>query len=361
MPADDGLDLERVAAIGSYRHQIVPLVVAAFRGSGRAIPAPIAARYDPVGPYLAAREAVRLCALLEAGGIEPLFLKGSTLAMLAYGALDRRRFGDIDILVRPDEASRAAALLSDAGYRADGCLPDALPDRVARLLPLAKDIALDHVASGHVVELHWRMTDTIGERPPRDIEEVEQVDLAPGLALPTLGSEALFPYLCGHGAAHLWARLRWLADIAALLARAPDGGEQLWRDARVRGQGRATASAILLATRFFGVPVPASFPTPASIRLRLLVWASCRVIEAGGGATDLAETRWRGWAEMAAKLLLASRTGDAAGWTMKLLFSVADGDEPDGSRLWYVRHSLLRIPRLIQRRRKRRAVGQRAA
>ncbi len=52
-----------------------------------------------------------------ADGIEPILFKGSTLAMLAYGAIQCRQFGDIDLPVRPTVARQAAMLLEDAGYR----------------------------------------------------------------------------------------------------------------------------------------------------------------------------------------------------------------------------------------------------
>ncbi|MES3101648.1 nucleotidyltransferase family protein [Sphingomonas faeni] len=357
------LDDERVAAI-ARRHQVMPLVVAGYRRTGTVVPPALAKRHDPVAPFRLAREAIRLRALLEAEGIEPLFLKGSALAMLAYGSLDARQFGDIDLLVRPSEAAHAATLLGAAGYRlsespvgdleAEDLAARDLGARIARLLPLAKDIALTHRDTRHVVELHWRMTDNPHERPPRDHGGVQMVEITPGTALPTLEGEALFAYLCAHGAAHLWARLRWLGDVAALLANADDGGERLWIAAVARGQERAAASAILLAHRFLDTPLPPGFAPRRSLRLRLLVAAAAHVVTAGGGTTDLAHTRWRGWAEMGAKLLLASDLGDLRGWSTRLLFSVPAGEHVGPSRLWYVTHPLQRIPKLLKRRRLRR-------
>lgn len=250
----DDLDGDTLAAI-AHRHQVVPLVVEALKRRGLAIPPALAARYDPLAPLRSAREAIRLHTLLIADEIEPILLKGSTLAMLAYGAIQRRQFGDIDLLVRPTEALRAARLLEDAGYRTLGGAGD-LSERVTRTMPLAKDIAIRHPGNRHIVELHWRMTDNLHERPVRDREAIQWVELAPGAAVPTLATDALFAYVCNHGAAHLWARLRWLADVAALLAREADGGDRVWHAAIARRQTRAAASAILLAGHFFGTPPP---------------------------------------------------------------------------------------------------------
>ncbi len=365
-PADAGdgyrdLDGPLLAAI-AHRHQVVPLVVETLSRHGLPIPPALAARHDPLAPLRAAREAIRLRTLLMADGIAPIFLKGSALAVLAYGAIGRRQFGDIDLLVRPTDAHRAAELLDTAGYRAHGdadpnlagssLAGGTLADRVARLSPLAKDIAVHHPGNGQIVELHWRMTDALHERPVWDREAVQWVELAPGAAVPTLATDALFAYVCHHGAAHMWARLRWLADVAGLLAREADGGDRLWRAAVARRQTRAAASAILLARRFFDTPLPPAFSAPASLRLMLLVALSRRVIEAGGGTTELARTRWRGWAEMTGKLLVASSPGDLAGWCVRLLFSASDA-EAERSRFWFVLHPLQRIPKLLKRRRLR--------
>ncbi len=196
----DDLDGDTLAAI-AHRHQVVPLVVEALKRRGLSIPPALAACHDPLAPLRSAREAIRLHTLLIADGIELMFLKGSTLAMLAmlaYGAIQRRQFGDIDLLVRPTEAPRAARLLEDAGYRTLGGAGD-LSERVTRTMPLAKDIAIRHPGNRQIVELHWRMTDNLHERPVRDREAIQWVELAPGAAVPTLATDALFAYVCNHG------------------------------------------------------------------------------------------------------------------------------------------------------------------
>jgi hypothetical protein len=208
------------------------------------------------------------------------------------------------------------------------------------------------------------MTDTLHERPlrdrpARDSDAVQWVELAPGAAVATLATEALFAYVCNHGAAHLWARLRWLANVAALLAPEPDGGDRLWHAAVARRQTRAAASAILLARRYFDTPPPPAFRAPVSLRLMLLVALSRRTIEAGGGTAELARSRWRGWAEMTGKLLIASSASDLLGWIMRLLFSASDEDGADRPRSWFVLYPLRRTPRLLRRRRARRLNGMR--
>jgi hypothetical protein len=83
------------------------------------------------------------------------------------------------------------------------------------------------------------------------------VPLATTEGLPTLGEEDLFTYLCMHGALHWWSRLKWLADLNAILATVPDSGiEDLLRAAELRGAGRAAAQALLLCRRVLATPLP---------------------------------------------------------------------------------------------------------
>jgi hypothetical protein len=75
--------------------------------------------------------------------------------------------------------------------------------------------------------------------------------------LPTLATEPLFAYLAIHGASSAWFRLKWIADVGALLATVPrDGIEPLYRSALALGAGRAAALALLLCHRLFDSPVP---------------------------------------------------------------------------------------------------------
>jgi hypothetical protein len=91
------------------------------------------------------------------------------------------------------------------------------------------------------------------------------VPLVNGIGLRTFSEDDLFAYLCAHGAVHCWFRLKWLADIAALLARQPEGGiERLYRAAHARGAGRCAAQAMLLCQRILGTPIPHQLITSLS-------------------------------------------------------------------------------------------------
>jgi hypothetical protein len=83
------------------------------------------------------------------------------------------------------------------------------------------------------------------------------VTLSGSSTLRTLGEYDLFTYLCVHGALHWWRQLRWLADIGALLASAPEDAAERYNDAATaRGAGRPAAQAMLLCWRLLHLPLP---------------------------------------------------------------------------------------------------------
>jgi hypothetical protein len=112
--------------------------------------------------------------------------------------------------------------------------------------------------SGIIVELHSGLVDSpmllpgIGMSSP-----IQHVEIAPGKSLPTLRRDELFAYLCVHGATHAWSRLKWLADVAALIS-GNDGSEieRLYRRSIELGAGRSSAQALLLCVQLLGTRVP---------------------------------------------------------------------------------------------------------
>jgi hypothetical protein len=71
--------------------------------------------------------------------------------------------------------------------------------------------------------------------------------------LPTLAGDELFAYLCVHGASSAWFRLKWIADLAALLSSCSPGEiARLYERSQQLGAGRPTAQALLLASATFG-------------------------------------------------------------------------------------------------------------
>jgi hypothetical protein len=206
-----------------------------------------------------ARESLRLQRLFEDAGLPLLFVKGASLAKLAFGNLGLRSGQDIDLLVGHETLSAAVALIMRAGYSRFDPPSTISEERLRLLMPLRKDLGFVHQVTGLRIELHWRLFLNPYAMDETSIMTTSRVvPLAGADGLRTLGEEDLFAYLCMHGAFHWWYRLKWLADINALLATVSEAdATRLFRAAEARGAGRAATQALLLCQRLFGT-VPSS-------------------------------------------------------------------------------------------------------
>ncbi len=284
------------------RHRVEGLVHRALSSSGAALPEAEkawlrdAASSIGMNNLLQAAESARLHKLLgEAGeaGIVGVFLKGATLSQLVYKMLGVKQAWDIDLLVPRDKASAAAAILRNAGYECTLPGPEFFDKAGAEWAALSKETLWTHVKSGLVVELHTALVDnprllpSVSARP-----ELQLVRLGSGMEVPTLEKDQLFAYLCVHGATHAWARLKWLADVAAFLrTEGPAETERLYRRSVELGVGRSSAQALLLCEKLLSLPLPEALARELK-RDSKLRWLESLAISAmaGRGATELDRT-----------------------------------------------------------------------
>ena len=195
-----------------------------------------------------AAESVRLQRLLDEAGITVMFLKGVSLSVLAYGSLALKHGKDIDLLVPEKDALTALDLLECAGYRILMPAPDLSQAQRRVVLKYDKEIILEHRQSGLQVELHWHLVNNPDLLRGIDAAApTQRVALSADASLRTLERADLFAYLCAHGAGHGWSRLKWLADLAALMCNMRgEDIERLYAFAEQRGAGRCAAQALLL-------------------------------------------------------------------------------------------------------------------
>jgi len=274
-PSDRRIGAIRAAASGildwprllrvSRRHRVVRLVDDGLTRAKLALPPEIADEIGARSAELAseslmmAAEALRLQRVFDEAGLPVLFVKGASLAVLAFGTLGLSSPQDIDLLVPLETLPTVSALIARAGYRRFDPPPEVSDAQLRRLLPLRKDFGFIHEATGLQLELHWRLfLNPYAMASVPLMARSRIVPLTGKQGLRTLGEEDLFAYLCMHGALHCWNRLKWLADINALLAAAPEGDiERLVHAAEARGAGQAAAQAMLLCWRLLGTPLPA--------------------------------------------------------------------------------------------------------
>ncbi|HEY0302719.1 MAG TPA: nucleotidyltransferase family protein [Rhizomicrobium sp.] len=258
-------DWDRLLRV-AIRHRVEAMVHAALAAAAIDMPAAVSqaltarAQRIVAGSMATAAESVRLQTLFDGAGIPLLVLKGAALAELAYGTLAVKRSRDIDLFVAPNDVDAALRLLAERGYGLGPSMKDLMARHRRLVLRHGRELALLNPETQIVVELRWRLVESPALLAGVDIESASQTVPMPAIgAVRTFQTEDLFAYLCLHGAAHGWSRLKWLADLNALIGSADDAEIlRLYRHAQARGTGICAGLALLLCHRVLGRPLPAS-------------------------------------------------------------------------------------------------------
>ncbi|HEX8558469.1 MAG TPA: nucleotidyltransferase family protein [Pyrinomonadaceae bacterium] len=247
----------------AHRHALLPLLHRGLeRAAGGRAPGAIRERLrakfreNATRNTLLAGELARLARLFESGGAPLLAYKGPALAVQAYGDLSLRRFIDLDVVVRRRDVARAGALLRAQGF----VKPDGLTESHERFL-LRRQHNLAYTSGGGklIVELHWEVAPEPFASVPLGEGTWERAGAVTlfGAEVKCLSPEDLLLALSVHGTKHLWERLAWVCDVAALVNSQPsldwDFVLGRARDSRV---GRMLRLALRLARGLLGARVP---------------------------------------------------------------------------------------------------------
>lgn len=354
LPDAGAIDPALLAQV-ARRHQVSALVAARLDAAGQAVPERLRAQAK-AARQRALRQlgfALGLIEALEQAGITAALIKGVALSQRAFGSPLLRGAVDIDLLVRTQDVAAAWEVLTRQGLVS---IMPPIPMAGARLALFCrarKDSVHKHSTSGHTVELHWRLSDDMAAPGMPPDNTLDTIMLAPGRSVRVLDDKTLFLYLCMHGAAHGWARIKWLADVAALLHHSPDGGAALWAHAAGAGGRIAAGSAVVLAQELFGLTPPPGFVAPRGVRIGILLWMACRIMRAGGGARELEATPWRGWAEMLAKMLVAANWRSRLAVLRRVALAGEDIAQVPLPRGLFWLYPALRVPLLVRRRAER--------
>lgn len=247
-------------------------------------------------------EEIRVTRLFRANGIEPVFVKGATLAVLAYGSLALKTSWDSDLLIAPNRIGAARGILSAAGYRL--CIPGInAPNLIDRYILRNKETTWINDDRSTVIELHSALVDATALLPRMGPDSPTQsVHVTRNNRLTTFARPELFTYLCVHGSTHRWERLKWLTDVAALIATGPETVEDLHATASRLGAANSADAALLLCSRLFGLELPQRLyqqieRTRSSLQLALLSIAALKSLDTvdttsiAGVAQELARLR----------------------------------------------------------------------
>jgi len=180
--------------------------------------------------------------------------KGPALAVRLYGDLSLRGFGDLDIMICERDVVRARHLLIDRGYAPasveTGDLNQFLHDHHELLL---------YRADGNVrVHLHWRFTSRtacLAGDPERFLQHLETLSVV-GEQMRSLRPETYLLLLSIHAAKHRWVQLKFICDIAEIVAVPDLDWNFVLQEANDLGLKRVLGTGLLLAQGLLGASVP---------------------------------------------------------------------------------------------------------
>jgi hypothetical protein len=203
-----------------------------------------------------AHETVRLVRAFETAGIAVVVLKGAAIAREIFGRFGLRSSIDIDLLVAPADVIDASRILSTLSLSRTEPAADASAAEMRDRLARHKDFVFWNATNGLTVELHWRLFQNATILPVIGPAMAVSVELFPGEAVPVLPLAWTALYLCVHGGEHGWARLKWLADIGALIHAGQIDADTIYAAACAHKVRRMVGPGLVLAHRIYDTPLP---------------------------------------------------------------------------------------------------------
>jgi hypothetical protein len=272
------------------RHRLDGMVNHALASAGVAIPPDAAAALEQRAAMIARRnltmaeESARLQRTFDKAGVANLVLKGAAVTALAYGNDPVKQAWDIDLVVPPEQVESAIVLLGMAGYR----MVSPAEQLTIKQLRIYVALGREFILAGRdqiFVELKWTLDQNPSVLPGINARSASQVVIGPGGAsVRTLSTDDLFSYICVHGGRHCFSRLKWLADIGALLAQEPpEEIDRLYRAAAQRGAGRPAGEALLLCRQFLNAAIPPALVAELEADRAVVRLARASVLTMAGG------------------------------------------------------------------------------
>lgn len=245
-------------------HRITPLLYFFLRANPQIeVPEAVGAKIKMLAGNLAVanlfqtKELTGLLTAFTQAGLEAMPFKGPALGQSLYNNVGLRPFGDLDILIHRADFSAIKALLLERGYKPYRTFS---PEEEARFL--ATQMGFEFVSKDErsVVEVHWSFLNSVHSfrLSERDVwQKKVQLDLA-GTTVDVFSPAHLLVYLCAHGSKSLWARLRWVCDVAELVAQHQD--DAFWQEvlhvAKISRGTRMLFTGLRLAHELLEAPLP---------------------------------------------------------------------------------------------------------
>lgn len=182
-------------------------------------------------------------------------LKGQILSFDLYNDVSLRYARDVDVEVRVEDLHRAQSCLVGEGWELESSFFPMSPRQWKSFLRNESHSNFTHVASGCLLELHWRS--------PWESEQATRSRWAH--SMPAVWQkqpiQAMHPgdlalYLCCHGGLHRWFRAKWIGDLARAHALGLLDWAASFDAARRSGEERTLMAGLSLLRELYGLPLP---------------------------------------------------------------------------------------------------------
>jgi Uncharacterised nucleotidyltransferase len=196
-------------------------------------------------------EVFRLQQRIAAAQVETVVIKGLVLSMRCYGEAARRQYSDLDLIVRTSDMRRITQLMLDLGY-----VPR-IPLQAIANGKIPGEYVFRRPDTNLLIEFHTEHTFRYYPRgfPIEEVFDRKAFVSIDGRQVPALALEDELVLICIHAAKHVWERLAWVADVAALVANNPGLN---WRKAQSAaaevGAERMLRVGLLLAAKLLAQP-----------------------------------------------------------------------------------------------------------
>jgi hypothetical protein len=150
--------------------------------------------------------------------IESVLVKGPLISLLAYGDPAVRSYVDLDLIVRHRDIQNATRRMIELGFQSE------VPESAISAGKIPGEYLFRRPGTQRIVELHTEHTFRYYPKPMRveDLFARKRNVLLDGREVPALSLEDELVLNCIHGAKHLWEKLMWVSDIAAVVAKHPE-------------------------------------------------------------------------------------------------------------------------------------------
>lgn len=162
-------------------------------------------------------EFLRIADALKNERIDFIPLKGPLLSFRLYNDPTYRSFNDLDLLVSPEDITRAISKLNQLGYKSESGEWPGKPHSQNNIIRHSNEYPFIKTDTGQLVELHWNLLPNLVVDQPTlkqlIVTNITEINFA-GRTFKVFADELELLFLVMHGGSHWWRRLKWLIDIS---------------------------------------------------------------------------------------------------------------------------------------------------